>query len=68
MTVEREHRFRAGNRWRAAGAEPGLAEVLAEPMVHLLMERDGVSPCALRRVLAKTRAALRRGLCLDLAA
>ncbi|HXA69147.1 MAG TPA: hypothetical protein VNW24_01775 [Stellaceae bacterium] len=45
-----------------------MAEVLAEPMVHLLMQRDGVSPCALARVLATARAALRRGLCLDLAA
>jgi hypothetical protein len=68
MTVEREHRCRAGNRWRVAGTEPDLAEVLAEPMVHLLMQRDGVSRCALARVLATARAALRRGLCLDLAA
>ncbi|HXP75100.1 MAG TPA: hypothetical protein VN823_13230 [Stellaceae bacterium] len=68
MTAERDHRFTVGNRWRGAGVELDLAEVLAEPMVHLLMRRDGVSPCALRRVVAAARAALRRGLCPDLAA
>ena len=68
MTVERDHRFRAGNRWTIAGAEPDLAQVLAEPIVRLLMRRDGVSPCAVARVLAAARAALRRGHCPDLAA
>ena len=68
MTTERDHRFTAGSRWRVAGAEPDFAEVLAEPMVHLLMRRDGVSPCALRRVVVAARSALRRGLCPDLAA
>ena len=68
MTIERERRFRAGNRWSAAGAEPDLAEVLAEPIVRLLMTRDGVSRCGLVRVLAAARAALRRSDCPDLAA
>lgn len=68
MTIEWGHRRRAGNRWSMPGAEPDLTEVLAEPIVRLLMQRDGVSRCALVRVLATARAALRRGQCPDLAA
>jgi hypothetical protein len=66
MTIE--PRFGAGSRWTVAGAEPDLAEVLAEPIVQLLMRRDGVSRCALARVLAAARAALRKGHCPCLAA
>ena len=68
MTIERERRFRAGNLWSMAGVEPDLAEVVAEPIVRLLMMRDGVSRCALVRVLAAARVALRRSHCPDLAA
>ena len=60
MTPEQE------NRWIVA--EPDLAEVLAEPTVHLLMQRDGVTPCGLRRVLVAARSSLRKSLCPDLAA
>ncbi len=37
-----------------SGREPGLAEVLSDPIVHLVMRRDGLSE-------ADVRAAVRRG-------
>jgi hypothetical protein len=30
--------------WRRAGAELALHEVMAEPIVHLVMRRDGLTP------------------------
>ncbi len=30
--------------WLGAGQEPALEEVLADPLVHLVMRRDGVTP------------------------
>jgi hypothetical protein len=68
MTIESKRRGSVTHHWTAAGVEPDLAEVLAEPMVHLVMRRDGVSPCGLRRVIAGARAALRRDPCPCLAA
>ena len=47
--------------WREAGKEPGLREVLADPLVHLVMRRDGVTLAQLEAVLA--RAKERRSLC-----
>jgi hypothetical protein len=49
--------------WRKAGEEPDLADVLADPLVHLVMRRDGVSLAQLESVIARARAALRVGLC-----
>jgi hypothetical protein len=49
--------------WRNAGEEPDLADVLADPIVHLVMRRDGVSLAQLQSVIARARAALRVGLC-----
>jgi hypothetical protein len=68
MTAERKPRDTLTRRWTAAGVEPALAEVLADPMVHLVMRRDGVSPCGLWQVIAAARAALRRDPCPCLAA
>jgi hypothetical protein len=68
MRTERNRRLPLGHRWLGVGAEPDLAEVLADPMVHLVMERDGVSPCALRRVVVAARVRLRIRLCTELAA
>ena len=45
------------NDW-PAGREPALDEVLADPLVHLVMRRDGVTQVALRRVVAEARAGL----------
>jgi len=68
MTIESKRRTSVTHRWTAAGVEPALAEVLADPMVHLVMRRDGVSPCGLWQVIAAARAALRRDPCPCLAA
>ncbi|MGE5537457.1 MAG: hypothetical protein ACM30I_02495 [Gemmatimonas sp.] len=42
----------------AAGVEPSLAEVLAEPIVRTLMKRDSVTEEALAAVIADARAQL----------
>ena len=51
--------------WREAGKEPSLREVLADPLVHLVMRRDGVTLAQLEALLgrAKERAKERRSLC-----
>jgi len=51
-----------------AGVEPDLCEMLADPLVHLVMRRDGVSPTALKAVILRARAKLGAGLCDCLAA
>jgi len=51
-----------------AGIEPDLCEVLEDPLVHLVMRRDGVSPAALKTVILRARAKLGAGLCGCLAA
>jgi hypothetical protein len=54
-----------GDRWTGAGAEPALEELLADPVLHLVMRRDGVSPAELRAVIAAARARRRaRNSCL----
>ncbi len=59
---------RPGHAWRAAGTEPALSEVLADPIVHTLMHRDGVSRDQLAAVIAAAQSKLRRCLCGRLAA
>lgn len=49
-------------KWERAGTEPALADVLADPLVHLVLRRDGVSLAELRAVIARAQAAL--GVCL----
>jgi hypothetical protein len=49
--------------WRNAGEEPDLAEVLGDPLVHLVMRRDGVSLRDLETVIAKARATFQVRLC-----
>lgn len=44
--------------WRWAGQEPALDELMADPIVGLLMRQDGVDETALRRTLAEAGAAL----------
>lgn len=43
--------------WGVAGIEPSLCEALADPLVHLVMQRDGVSRADLVAVIraAQTR-------------
>jgi hypothetical protein len=50
-------------RWSAAGEEPNLVEMLADPVVHLVMRRDGVSLEELLAVIADARAKLWQRLC-----
>ncbi|HEV2550005.1 MAG TPA: hypothetical protein VGU20_22025 [Stellaceae bacterium] len=42
--------------WSAAGCEPRLDDVLADPIVAELMRRDGVAPAQLRALIARVRA------------
>jgi hypothetical protein len=51
-----------------AGMESDLCEMLSDPLVHLVMRRDGVSPAALKAVVVRARAKLGAGLCDCLAA
>jgi hypothetical protein len=40
--------------------EPSLDDVLADPIVHALMQRDGVDPHDLKALIEDVRCALRR--------
>lgn len=55
----------AGRRplWSGPGQEPALSEVLADPLVHLVMRRDGVSRAELDAIIARAQANLRRAIC-----
>jgi hypothetical protein len=41
--------------WSRAGAEPSVAEVLEDPLVHLVLRRDGLTPSDLRRAMETAR-------------
>jgi hypothetical protein len=56
-------RFRPERRWSSGGSEPVLADVLADPIVHLVMRRDGVTEEKLLHVIASAQAVLRSRLC-----
>lgn len=45
--------------WGKPGTEPPLREVLADPIVHAVMRRDGVSRAALDSVIAGAQRRLR---------
>ncbi|MFI4987606.1 MAG: hypothetical protein ACHQF3_09200 [Alphaproteobacteria bacterium] len=49
--------------WRCAGTEPALSDVLADPLVRLVMRRDGVSLPHLSAVIARAQAGLRADPC-----
>lgn len=53
----------AARDWLGSGTEPALEEVLADPLVHLVMRRDGVTPAQLGAVIAAARARLGGGGC-----
>jgi hypothetical protein len=44
--------------YRSAGEEPELDEIFADPIIHAVMRRDGVSREALCRVIQTARLAL----------
>jgi hypothetical protein len=54
--------------WAEAGCEPSLAEVLDDPLVHLVMRRDGVELLQLRQIIAQAQAQLGQGRCRGFAA
>ena len=49
--------------WGGPGSEPSLPEVLADPLIHAVMRRDGVTFGELVCVIARAQVKLRRGLC-----
>ncbi|HXQ50589.1 MAG TPA: hypothetical protein VN802_05805 [Stellaceae bacterium] len=66
MSIERRRPAPSANgaaRWGKAGIEPDLAEMLADPVVRLVMRRDGVSLDELLAVVADARGKLWRHLC-----
>ena len=48
-----------GPAWGKLGAEPPLGEVLADPIVQAVMQRDGVSRAALDSLIAGAQRRLR---------
>jgi hypothetical protein len=46
--------------YQNAGCEPPLEELLTDPMVKLLLKRDGIDPADLRRYLCSIREKLQR--------
>jgi hypothetical protein len=54
--------------WLAPGQEPSLAEMLADPLVHLVMRRDGVSRAELEAAIAAARRHDRNARCCRCAA
>lgn len=65
MTADLKRRLReeAVDRWAAAGREPSVSTLLEDPVVHLLLQSDGLNAKDVRRSAAAARAALlaRRG-------
>ncbi len=49
--------------WSEAGEEPSLTDVLADPIVHLVMARDRLSRADLDRAVAYGQRLLRSRLC-----
>ena len=57
-TIPRKCRGSPGQRarpWSAGGCEPRLDDLLADPIVRLVMRRDGVEPAQLRALIADVR-------------
>jgi hypothetical protein len=54
--------------WARAGIEPRLEEVLADPLVHQVMRRDGVTEAALRGVIDRAQARRPSAFCCRCAA
>lgn len=44
--------------WQEPGKEPCIADILADPIVHLVMRRDGVSLAELHAVVSRAQAKL----------
>lgn len=48
-------------RWAFSTAEPKLDEMLADPMVRLVMRRDHLDPAEVRRFMVETAEGLKSG-------
>ncbi len=59
---------RTREKYRSAGVEPRLDEVLGDPLVHLVMARDGVGLAELQAVIANAQCRLRICPCSRIAA
>jgi hypothetical protein len=46
--------------WRCAGDEPTLAEIFTEPIMHLMMRRDGVDSADLLVLIGQVQLAIAR--------
>ncbi len=53
----------ASGPWGEAGSEPKLSDVLADPLVHLVMRRDGLKRADVEAAVALGQRQLRRRLC-----
>lgn len=51
------------NAWDVPGQEPRLADMLSDPVVHLVMERDRLVRADVEAAIARGQSALRRRLC-----
>ena len=58
--IRREARY--WDQWKCAGREPRLSAMIDDPIVRLLMERDGVSPADVWRIIKVTRRGLGVGV------
>jgi hypothetical protein len=54
--------------WLLSGTEPRLGDILADPLVHAVMRRDGVSQAQLRSIVARAQVCLRGDPCCRCAA
>ena len=64
MTADfRSNGTRASNESWNAGQEPKLADLLADPVVHLIMGRDRLVRSDVEAAIARGQSALRRRLC-----
>jgi hypothetical protein len=51
--------------WGRPGVEPALSDVLADPLVHAVMRRDGVSGAALQSLIVQVGWRLRHSSARD---
>jgi hypothetical protein len=54
---------RTSRTWSEAGEEPTLAEMLADPIVHLVMARDHLTRADVERAVSFGQRLLRNRLC-----
>ena len=65
MTIQftRPAKFPKVQSWSEAGTEPKLADMLADPIVHLVMARDHLSRADVEKAVAYGQRLLRSRLC-----